>query len=246
LLGANLVFWAMSPSRIASVCYLVGTILFGLFVWWLNQRANRIHLQPMLDEIDGVIRQLTSEEPQPHLTEARPMATEQTNHTNQRANPNPTPRTTGPRASWGRSIALATALVFFISSAFPVVAGLSKNTAAFPKWWGVLDVSIAFFLAILVLVVMALAQGKVNRQAVDASYRTYRILTHGIFAMLVVFFLAGDRVVWPNCLTGFAWRTWLLLYSLPAWFTALGASAGRGEPFPSASRPQGALDNANS
>jgi hypothetical protein len=136
------------------------------------------------------------------------------------------------RASRGRSIALATAVVFFISSAFPAVAGLSKNTAAFPKWWGVLDVGIAFLLATLVFVVMALAQGKVTKQAEDASYRAYRILTHGIFVMLVVFFLAGDRVVWPNCLTGFAWRTWLLLYSLPAWFTTFGAPAGR-PPVPS-------------
>ena len=145
------------------------------------------------------------------------MATEQTH---ERASPHSTPLTTGPKVPWGRSLALATAVVFFISLAFPVVAGLSKNTAAFPKWWGVLDVGIAFFLGFQVLAVMTLAQGKVNQKAVDASYRAYRILTHGIFVMLVVFFLAGDRVIWPNCLTGFAWRTWLLLYSLPSWFTA--------------------------
>jgi hypothetical protein len=148
---------------------------------------------------------------------------------NQRAVPDPTSLTTGPRGPWSRSLALATAVVFFISSVFPVVAGLSKNTAAFPKWWGTLDVGIAFFLASLVFAVMALGQGRVNRQAADASYRAYRVLIHGIFVMLVVFFLAGDRVVWPNCLTGFAWRTWLLLYSLPAWFTVFGATAGRGQ-----------------
>src|SRR5262249_27087669 len=105
-------------------------------------------------------------------------------------------------------------------------AGFVKDTESWPKWWGVLDVSIAFVLAILAFAVMALAYGKVNKQAEDASYRAYRILLHGIFAMLVVFFLFGDRIVWPNCLTGFAWRTWLLLYSLPAWFTALRAVTG--------------------
>ena len=84
-----------------------------------------------------------------------------------------------------------------------------------------MDVAIAFVLAILVLVIMALAQDKVNKQAEDASYHAYRVLTHGIFAMIVVFFVFGDRIVWINCLTGFAWRYWLLLYSLPAWFTAL-------------------------
>jgi len=155
---------------------------------------------------------------------------------NQRAIPDPPSLTTGPAGPWGRSLALATAVVFFISSAFPVVAGLSKNTAAFPKWWGVLDVGIAFFLATLVFAVMALAQGRVNRHAVEASYRAYRVLTHGIFVMLVVFFLAGDRVIWPNCLTGFAWRTWLLLYSLPAWFTVFGVTAVRGQPFTEASK----------
>jgi hypothetical protein len=147
----------------------------------------------------------------------------------ERANPDLPPLTTGPRSPWGRFLALSTAVVFCISTAFPVVAGLSKNTAAFPKWWGALDVGIAFFLAALVCAVMAFTAGKVDRHAEDATYRAYRVLTHGIFVMLVVFFLAGDRVVWTNCLTGFAWRAWLLLYSLPAWFTAFGAGAGRPE-----------------
>ncbi len=150
------------------------------------------------------------------------MATEQTN---QRANPNPTPFTAEPRALWGRPLAVVAAVVFFISSAFPVVAGLSKNTASFPKWWGILDVGIAFVLTILAFVIMALARGNVNKQAEDASYRAYRMLTHGVLAMIVVFFLFGDRVIWINCLTGLAWRTWLLLYGLPAWFTALRATA---------------------
>jgi len=35
----------------------------------------------------------------------------------------------------------------------------------------------------------------------------------------------GDRRVWINCLSGFAWRAWLLLYCLPAWFTALRITA---------------------
>jgi len=151
------------------------------------------------------------------------MATDQTN---QRANPNPTPLTTQPRPLWGRPLAVAAAIVFVISSAFPVIAGLSKNTASLPAWWGVLDVGIAFVLAILAFAVIALAQGKVNRQAEDASYRAYRLLTHGILALLVVFFLFGDRIMWINCLPGFAWRTWLLLYCLPSWFTAVRTTAG--------------------
>ena len=145
------------------------------------------------------------------------MATEQTDP---RTRPSPDPLASEALAIWGRQLAVATAAVFFISSAFPVAAGLTKNTASFPRWWGALDVGLAFVLALLAIVVLALAQGHVTRQAEDASYRAYRVLLHGIFAMLVVFFLFGDRIVWVNCLTGFAWRAWLLLYCLPAWLTA--------------------------
>jgi hypothetical protein len=90
---------------------------------------------------------------------------------------------------WHRALALATAVVFLISLGFPVIAGLSRNTPSFPKWWGQLDVAMAFFLAILAFTVVALAQGKVNAQAEDASYRAYRFLTHGILVMVAVFFL---------------------------------------------------------
>jgi hypothetical protein len=108
---------------------------------------------------------------------------------------------------------------------FPVVAGLSKDTTAFPKWWGIMDVSLAFVLAILTLAIFALGQGKVTRPAEEASYRAYRILIHGIFAMLVVFLLFGDRITWVNGLPGLGWRAWLLSYGLPVWFTVFGSAA---------------------
>ena len=150
------------------------------------------------------------------------MPAEQIDHP---TNSSAAPQGTGPQRPWARPLAITAAGLFLISSAFPVVAGLSKNTAAFPKWWGRLDVGLAFVLVILAFVIMALAEGKVDKQAVDATYRAYRILIHGIFVMLVIFFLAGDRITWINCLTGFAWRAWLLAYCLPAWFTAFGSSA---------------------
>ena len=126
----------------------------------------------------------------------------------------------------GRRLAVVAAVLFSISWVFPVVAGLSKNTASFPKWWGRLDVGLAFLLAVLALVIMAIAGGKVDKQAEDATYRAYRFLIHGILAMSVVFFLFGYRSICIRCLTGFAWRTWLLLYSLPAWFAALRNTTG--------------------
>jgi hypothetical protein len=126
----------------------------------------------------------------------------------------------------GRPLALGVAVLFVVSSAFPVVAGLSKDTASFPKSWGVADVAIAFILAILACAIAGLWDKKVDRRAEDFSYRAYRGLTHGILALLVVFFLAGDRVVWINCLPGFAWRAWLLLYGLPSWYAALTSRPG--------------------
>ncbi len=66
---------------------------------------------------------------------------------------------------------------------------------------------------------------KISPRAVDLSYRAYRVLTQGILVMIGAFFLLGDHVVWINCLPGFAWRAWLLMYSLPAWFTALTSGA---------------------
>jgi hypothetical protein len=124
------------------------------------------------------------------------------------------------RRAWSRPLAIAAAAMFLLSTAFPVVAGLSKNTASFSRWWGILDVGLAFVLAILAMAVLGVAHDRVNMKVRDASYRAYRVLIHGILAMCVVFFIAGDRIVWINSLPGFAWRTWLLLYRLPAWLAA--------------------------
>ena len=148
---------------------------------------------------------------------------------NRRENPRNQPLATMSRTQrlWGRPLAIATAVVFSISSIFPAVAGLSKDTGSFPRWWGVADVALAFVLAILAFGVMAAAQGREDGLVIDTTYRAYRVLIHGIFAMLVLFFLLGDRIVWINCLSGFAWRAWLLLYILPAWFATLRAASAR-------------------
>jgi ABC-type uncharacterized transport system fused permease/ATPase subunit len=137
-----------------------------------------------------------------------------TNQTNQQANLNLAPR-------WARPCAIAAAIVFVISLGFPVTVSLAKNTASFPQWWGTLDVSLAFVLAILALVILALGQGRVTKDIEDASYRAYRLLIHGIFALMVVFLVFGDQIAWINGLPGLAWRAWLLLYVLPAWLAVL-------------------------
>src|SRR5262245_33832769 len=129
------------------------------------------------------------------------------------------------RETMQRSLALATAAVFLISSVFPVVAAFVKDTQSWPKWWGILDVGIAFILAVLAFMIQVFARDRVSQQAKESSYRAYRILLHGIFLMMLVFFIAGDRIMWTQCLTGFAWRAWLLSYVLPWWFVMFKAPA---------------------
>jgi hypothetical protein len=124
------------------------------------------------------------------------------------------------RESLRRSIALATAALFIISLAFPAVAAFVKDTKAWPKWWGVLDVTLAFVLVVLVLVVLTTARDRVNKEVEQITYKVYRVLIWAIFLLMAVFVVAGDRIIWTQCLTGFAWRYWLLLYALPWWIGA--------------------------
>jgi hypothetical protein len=142
----------------------------------------------------------------------------------------------GRRTSVGRALAIATAIVFCVSSIFPALAAFVHDRESWPPWWGVLDVAVAFCLGLLALGVLAAAKGRVTEPAREATYRAYRVLIHGIFAAMVAFVLAGDRIVWGNCLTGFAWRAWLLTYCLPAWFTLLGT--GRADWAESGAAPE--------
>lgn len=121
----------------------------------------------------------------------------------------------------GHRLAVATGIVFFISLAFPVVAGLSGKPDSFPRLWGILDVVIALVLVMLAIVIAARFDGAVTEEIKQAAYRTYRVLINTILVVLVVFFLAGDRILWNVFLIGVAWRAWLLFYAFPAWLAAL-------------------------
>jgi hypothetical protein len=120
-----------------------------------------------------------------------------------------------------RSLAIATAAVFWVSTIFPVVAALYGDARSLPRIVGVIDVILAFALVGMVMVLYARTKGKVTRDAEEAAYRAYRVLTHAIVVLLLVFFLFGDRIAWNIGLVGIAWRAWLLFYTLPAWYAAL-------------------------
>jgi len=124
------------------------------------------------------------------------------------------------RPVWTRPIALGALILFLLSWAFPIGAGLAKDTSVFPRWWGTGDVVLAFVLAIAALAIQALVRSGIDQGVEEAAYRTYRIITHGVIAVAVLVMLAGDRIVWANCATGFLWRTWLGLYILPWWIAA--------------------------
>ena len=124
-----------------------------------------------------------------------------------------------------RPLAIATAIAFAISTAFPIGACLVDDTAALPRIWGVLDVAIAAILAVLAITVAAIAEKRVDASAREATYRMYRVLLHGLLVGVVIFLTLGDRINWNSCLAGFAWRAWLLLYALPAWLVAVRKSS---------------------
>ena len=99
--------------------------------------------------------------------------------------------------------------------------GSGKGYVGVSQVVGSVHVALAFVLAIAALGIPALVRGRVNKGVEEAAYRAYRILTHGIMAVGVLVIVAGDRITWPNCATGFLWRTWLGLYILPWWLAAL-------------------------
>ena len=126
-----------------------------------------------------------------------------------------------PLPHWSRPLAIATAIAFAISTAFPTGACLVKDITALPRFWGALDVAVAAIVAVLAITVAAIAEKRVDARATEATYRVYRVLIHGVLAGVVIFLTLGDRINWPTCLVGFAWRAWLLLYVLPAWLVAM-------------------------
>lgn len=116
-----------------------------------------------------------------------------------------------------RRVAFMAKILFLVSWVFPIFAGLAKDTSAFPKWWGTVDVALAFILAIVAFAIQTHARGKVDRQAIDTTYSVYRTTTHALILVAGLVMLAGDRITWANCATGFLWRGWLGLYILPWW-----------------------------
>jgi hypothetical protein len=121
-----------------------------------------------------------------------------------------------------RAIALTAAILFVLSWIFPVAAGLVRNPASLPRWWGTVDVALAFVVGVGALVIPGLGHRNLDKQTERTTYQIYRSSLHAILLVGVLVMLAGDRIKWANCATGFLWRTWLFLYILPWWLAAAG------------------------
>lgn len=124
------------------------------------------------------------------------------------------------RDAWRRVFAFTTAILFAVSWIFPIGAGLARDTNNFPRWWGPVDVTLAFVLALACFGIQTLVRGQVDKRAEKTTYRIYRASTHALIAVGVLVIVAGPRIAWVNCATGFLWRSWLGLYILPGWLAA--------------------------
>lgn len=130
-------------------------------------------------------------------------------------------------------LAMATAVAFAVSLAFPIGAGLYRNPAGVSPIWGILDVLFAFVLAAFAITIAVLYERRVTDEIRLAAFRIYRQLINLILVLIVIFLVAGDNVRWPVLLVGVCWRGWLVFYALPPWLAAWRGSSMR-EPAPGA------------
>jgi hypothetical protein len=113
-----------------------------------------------------------------------------------------------------RSLGRVCVLLFAISTAFPVVAGF-RNTGTPSRWLGLADVGVAALLLTVVFTVAGRVRTRVSDDDRLIAFRVSQALFSVIPVLLVVFFIAGDRIDWQVLIVGLAWRGWLLLYTLP-------------------------------
>ena len=112
-----------------------------------------------------------------------------------------------------RGLRRITAVLFVVSSLFPVVAGLLPADP--PRWLGVADVIVAALLAGAALTLAGRAGHATSDADLASGFRLVRFVAYGIPCLLVLFFLAGARVHWQVMVIGLAWRTFLLVMVSP-------------------------------
>jgi hypothetical protein len=113
-----------------------------------------------------------------------------------------------------RSLGRACVVLFALSTAFPVVAGV-LYTGRPPRWLGIADVAVAALLFIAAAALASRGRGAVTDAHRLAALRAAHRVAAIIPALLAAYFVSGPRVDWAVLVVGLAWRGWLLLYTLP-------------------------------
>jgi len=113
-----------------------------------------------------------------------------------------------------RGLRRITAVLFVVSSLFPVVAGLLAANP--PRWLGIADVIVAALLAAGALTLAGRAGHITSEADLASGFRLVRFVAYGIPCLLVLFFLAGSRVNWQVMVIGLEWRAFLLVMVAPA------------------------------
>jgi hypothetical protein len=115
-----------------------------------------------------------------------------------------------------RRLRMASAALFAVSTAFPIVASLMPIEEA-PRWLGVADVVIAFALVATGIYLVSRHQEPAGGRIAETAVAVLRAAASVFLVLLVLFFLVGDDVKWQVLLPGLAWRAWLFALALPAW-----------------------------
>lgn len=120
-------------------------------------------------------------------------------------------------------------VLFAVSTAFPVVAGV-RNVETPSRWLGITDVVVAALLLVVAIGVANKHRSSLSDNDRLIAFRASQTLFAVIPALLILFFIAGDRLSWQVMVVGLAWRGWLLLYTLPYLISAIkGAATQRPE-----------------
>lgn len=119
-----------------------------------------------------------------------------------------------------QTLGRACVLLFALSTAFPIVAGV-LNMPSPPRWLGVVDVAVAALLVGFCWVLSSRTQRYVTDRHRLAAQRLSQPVAAVVPLLLAAYFLVGPRVNWTVLVIGLAWRGWLLLHTLPALAAAL-------------------------
>jgi hypothetical protein len=121
-----------------------------------------------------------------------------------------------------RPAAVAAIVLFAVSTLFPIGASLIP-AGTLPRWIGWLDGVSAFVLVLVWAALDVRMRRHVTAEDEVAAARVQRQASLILLILLVMFFLAGDRIDWHVLLPGLAWRGWLFVYALPSVIRALRA-----------------------